>query len=332
MSGPANLAVIGYGFMGKTHAANILDNPAANLLSICSLEEDRTSVPKGVSFFSDYRKMLKEAPLDGVVIATPTPLHEEMALATVEAGKHLFIEKPLAGTLPSCDRIVKRANESGVQLYVGHVLHFWPSYFAARSQVLGNAVGDLKYIRAVRAGSFPAWASWFSKDEESGAVILDLNIHDIDYAMWLVNSPVEEVYCEAREIDAHGSQVWGIAFTTLTFQNGVTAYCEASWAGRERFPFTTRLEIAGTDGLLTISSPPIGALASYSDKDVLNSDPMVEDGYALELSHFIELIQGKVTEPAVTGSYSRDVVRTCLAARESARRHQPVKPEEVEVK
>ncbi|GAB4310522.1 MAG: Gfo/Idh/MocA family oxidoreductase [Promethearchaeota archaeon] len=319
------VGLVGLGFVGRVHLANLLADDRVQLV-VCSLSVDEKKVPAGIPFYDDFEAMLANETLDGVVIATPTPLHEPMAVEATRRGVHAFVEKPLALDLPGCDRIVDAARKTGAYLQVGHVLHFWPSYVEARRRVREGDLGRPRQLRAIRAGPFPGWAAWFADDAQSGSVILDLNIHDVDFAAWLFDEPVAEVYAEAREIEVHGRRVWGVAHTSLRFESGGLALCEASWAGAATMPFTTKLEVACEKGLLSFEPRP--CLSLYGAEEAKHLDPVQLDGYALELRHFVDLLTGKATEPAVTGEFSREVVRVCLAARKSAREHRVVRPRE----
>lgn len=324
------MGLIGFGFIGQTHASSIQTNPEGELVAVCASEGERDLVPDGVDFFPDYKTLLAQD-LDGIVIATPTPLHEEMAVAAAEQGKHVFLEKPMAPSLAACNKIVSTASKAGTRLFVGHVLHFWPSYTTARQRVLLGEIGTPKFLRAQRISSFPSWGAWYKQEAESGGVILDLNIHDIDYAMWLFEGVPVEVYCESRAIDVEGGRVPGICFTTLHFDGGAIAYCEASWAARNRYPFTTRCEIGGTGGFIQFESTGTQPVVACSDEDETRWDPYQRDGYWQEMDHFIHVLQTPEEEVAVSGEYSRDVIQACLAARMSARERRPVKITEVEV-
>jgi predicted dehydrogenase len=316
--------IIGYGFMGKTHAQNIRRHPDARITAIYTLPP-APPAEEGVSLYTeDWHHLIDDPNVDAVVIATPTPSHVEIAEYAAKKKKHLFIEKPMGRTVAECTRIMKAAKDAGVYLFIAHVLRFWPSYAAAvqASQSPATSIGNLKMIRARRLSGFPGWSQWFADEKLSGGCILDLSIHDIDFVVHIMKKKVKEVYCEARRLPELGIDNWGLSMTTIAFEDGTLAYCEASWAGAKTFPFTTDCEIIGSDGIIRFDSRAAPPINFYSDS-ARAENPLDVDGYYLELDAFIRGIQNK-TPPAVSGEMGRYAVAICEAAIESAKTHHPI--------
>jgi len=323
------IGILGYGFMGKTHANNLLKIPNVQVSAIYSAI-DEPNLPPNVTFHKDWKPLLDDANIDAVIIATPTFLHTEQAIYAVNKHKHIFIEKPMALNVEECDAILKAAKQNNIKVAVGHVLRFWPSYQAAKEAVQSRDthIGDLKMIRARRYSGAPNWAKWFADEKLSGGCILDLSIHDIDFATWCFSAKAIEVYCEARRLTEIGFDNWGISFTTIKYEENKIAHCEASWAGTKNFPFSTDCEIMGTNGIIRFDSAHPIPIKMYGEVAPEIQDPYDSDGYMKEMIDFITALQNN-TSPSVSGEDGRYAVAICCAAIKSAHEKRPILMAEV---
>ena len=185
----ANLKVgiIGFGFIGKIHLENLLKMPDIKVQSVFSTIDEREQIPKDISFYTDYKQMINQEDLDVALICTPTFTHEEIACSCAAKGLDIFLEKPMALTIESCDKILDSIKNNNVNLMVGHVLRFWPTYGSVKYYLEENdsILGEILSITGMRFQTFP-WSQWFADQTKSGGVILDLSIHDIDYAIWIM--------------------------------------------------------------------------------------------------------------------------------------------------
>jgi UDP-N-acetylglucosamine 3-dehydrogenase len=324
------IALMGFGFMGKIHAMNIKNHPGAELTAVfSSIEKDKAEVEKlGKTFYSDWRKLLETEQADAVVVATPTFTHEEIVLAAIERGMHVFLEKPMERSVAKCQTIIRAAKRNGIRLGMGHVLRFDNEYVAIKEQAASNAI-KAKMARCTRRGPPPSWASWFLDEEKSGTVILDLSIHDIDYICWLAGKAPVRVSAVASPIPSGGNQFFGISYVVLDFNPGdgiELGFAEASWGAVSSFPFSTSIEITGKNGLLACSIPGKHPIEMYSAAGRVAVNAYAHDPYYNEIDDFITSIaRGK--PPKVTGDDGLLAVRTCLAALESAKRYKTIKME-----
>jgi predicted dehydrogenase len=323
------VGLLGYGFIAKTHAPNIINNPKAQLHSIYSVPQDKEKIPAGVKFFEDWKTLIDDPEIQAVVIATPTFTHKEIALYAAKKGKHIFLEKPMARTVEDCQAIIDACDQAKVKLFLGHVLRFWPSYVQAMTMMKNKPkFGDLKYSRLRRISGKPGWASWFFDQTLSGGVMLDLAIHDLDFSIHAFGELPEKVYCEAQKINMEGKSVYALAFITLSFPNGKIGYCEASWLGTAKFPFTTETEFIGTNGIIQFQGSDMLPIHAYTNSESIVADPMVQDGYFSEMDAFFDCIRNN-TEPAVSGKVGKEAVAISIAAEISADRGEPVMMKEV---
>ena len=150
-----------------------------------SREADGLAKRYSVKVYPSLDAMLPD--VDVVDICSPTHLHHEMALKATVASKHIVCEKPLAAYTEQAQEIVNACRKAGVQLLVAHVVRFFPEYALAHAAVRQGQIGKPGVIRLHR-GSYrpkkPA-GNWFLDEDKSGGILMDLMIHDYDYACWI---------------------------------------------------------------------------------------------------------------------------------------------------
>ena len=323
------VGIIGAGFMGGTHAAAWAETPA-QIVGVVAETEDLAAglaAQYQTRVYPSLEAILPE--VDVVDICTPTHLHAEMALAAAAAGKHIICEKPLARTVAQGQAMIAACRRAGVRLLVAHVVRFFPEYALARALVADGQVGRPGVVRLARGSSRPQRpvADWFRDEAKSGGLLLDLMIHDFDYARWVAGE-VESVF--ARRISSQEPDApvdYGLAI--LRHRGGALSHVAGAWA----YPpteFRTGLEIAGDGGLIEFDSAataPIDLLLN-SDGDAgyvgLPSSPVRESPYATEIKEFYAgLTAGAPVR--VTAEDGLAAVQIALAAAESARSGQPVR-------
>ena len=221
------VGLVGAGFMGRFHAAGWARTPAtlaaifaADYNQMHALCESTGARPV------DSLDALLDA-VDVVDICTPTHLHHGMALKAAAAGKHIICEKPLARTPQQAAEMIAACRAAGVILLPAHVVRFFPQYALAKQTVDEGAVGRVAIVRLTRVSSGPAWAadSWFTDFDKSGGMMLDLMLHDFDYARWVAGE-VESVF--AKSVGAHKPgerQDYGLAILRHT-GGALRLFCE----------------------------------------------------------------------------------------------------------
>lgn len=330
--------VMGFGFMGKTHALNLVKHPNASLDAVFSLGDDRAAIEKmGASFHEDWHEMIERDDLDAIVIATPTYTHGDITLGALEQGKHVFLEKPMERTVEKSRKIMDASEKAGVQLAMGHVLRFDPRYIGLRQEAFAGSIGTVKMIRCTRRGAPPSWGIWFFDEVKSGTVILDLSIHDIDYIMWMAGSMPRKVTAMASMLDFGERRIQGISHVIMEFEprDQIDAnikielgFAEASWGASSTFPFSTLVEISGNRGLIESRVPGNHSLDIFSETGHQVESNYRDDAYSLEMDDFIRAVIGE-RPPKVTAREGFEAVQVCLAALESARTGSSITLEEI---
>ena len=217
-------AVIGVGSLGQHHArihAELSNAGKIELVGVCDADEAtarKVAGERNTEFFVDWRELLN-ANLDAVSIATPTETHAEIAVAFLERGTSVLVEKPMARTLAEADAMIAAAEKSGAKLMVGQLERFNPAIVALRPHVEKPL-----YFEIHRISPFPAR----SLDVD---VVLDVMIHDLDMVAWFVGAEIEQV--SAVGIPILTDKV-DAANVRLEFQNGAVANITASRVGTEK--------------------------------------------------------------------------------------------------
>jgi len=323
------IGIVGTGFMGQTHAAGWTATPAAIAGVTDTLPESaqRLANQYHTRVYPSFEALL--ADVDVVDLCTPTHLHHPQVLQAAAAGKHIICEKPLARTVAAAQEMIAACNRAGVKLFVAHVVRFFPEYAQAQAAVARGEIGQPAVIRLTRGAFRPKKPvdNWFTDFEKSGGMLLDLMIHDFDYARWLAGE-VETVF--AKNITSARPAVpvdHGLAI--LKHRNGAISHIEGSWA----YPpplFRTRLEVAGSDGWLEYSSDKNAAIGLHLHQQTaaapdvpLPGSPLNESPYTTEMKAFYAALAHGVAVP-ITAVDGLAALQIALAALESAQTGQPV--------
>jgi predicted dehydrogenase len=274
--------------------------------------------------------------VDIVDVCTPTFAHKEGVLAAARHGKPVACEKPLARTLADAYEMIAACERAGVPLFVAHVVRFFPQYALAKQALEAGEVGRPGVLRLLRAGVFPRAdpATWYNSFEKGGGVIMDLSIHDLDFARWCFGE-VNRVF--ARGLTFSGKSMCDHAQITLRFGSGALAHVEGSWASPPG-PFRTALELAGDKGLLEWDAADpaplhasVRAAADAAEKVPQSADSPLhpeDDPYYLELRHFLDTLEHGGSF-RVTPQDGLEALRLALAATESVRTGRPVVPKDI---
>ncbi len=193
MSKKLSVGVIGLGGIAQIVHLPILSRMEnVEVSAVCEINKnrlERVANKFGVQKrFTDYDAMLSEKDLDAIIIATPTNTHKQIALDSIEAGKHLLIEKPIAATLQEAREILERTKSGGVKVMVGMNLRFRPDTMLLKSVINNGEIGDPFYVRCGWIRQQSSQGDWFlKKDKSGGGVIIDLGISLLDLSLWLLD-------------------------------------------------------------------------------------------------------------------------------------------------
>jgi len=259
-----------------------------------------------------------------VDLASPTHTHYALARQALAAGRDVICEKPLARTDEQAAELVELARQTGRHLYPCHVVRYFPAYVRLRNAARDGLLGDLAVLRFYRSGAFPARSAWFADLDQSGGVVLDMMIHDLDIARWMAG---EVTQVRAAWTRHDGDQPAEAAHVLLTHASGAITQVSGLW-GASHLRFTTGYFAAGTGGTLEYDrAADRGFVAELArgparGEAVPETDP-AEDPYYLELADFVGAIRHG-TPTRVTAADGAVAVRIANAAMRSAQSGQPV--------
>ncbi len=260
------VGVVGLG-VGRHHAERYHASDKAELAALCDVDEDRLATYKAiypqVATYRNYGEMFAEGGLNAVSVALPNYLHAEVTMAALRAGLHVLCEKPMAVNADQAQEMLHVSQETGKKLMIHFNYRFSPSAQFLRRYVDEGHLGRIYYAqtRWLRARGIPKIGSWFGiKELSGGGPLVDLGVHRLDLAMWLMGYP-KVVSVSASTFDllgtrlANGAQakydVEDLATALIRLENGVALNLEVSWAGgtEKREDMLTR--ICGTGGAVT---------------------------------------------------------------------------------
>ena len=190
-------AVIGTGGRGTQDLRSVLE--LGKVVALCDTKADRLekaaqlAARDAPATATDYRRVLERKDVEAVVIATPPHLHAEMAIAALQAGKHVYCEKPVAITPASVQQVVKAAKASGKVFVSGQQLRSYKRLQAAVGKIRSGAIGDVLMVKAQRHSESDlshtgSSADWFFDVEKSGGYLIEMSVHNLDLCNWAVGA------------------------------------------------------------------------------------------------------------------------------------------------
>jgi predicted dehydrogenase len=313
---PIRIGVVGLGYWGPNLARNFAAIAGCELTWLCdaSLEARDGLSPSfpAARTTADLDDLLNDPELDAIALATPVPTHAELAIRVAEAGKHCFVEKPLATTAADAEAAVAAAARANTILMVGHLLEYHPAVDRLKELVAGGELGALYYVYGNRLN--------LGKLRADENALWSLGAHDVSVVLHLIGE-------EPAECSAHGESyvregVQDVVFCYLRFPSGIVAHLHLSWLDPHK---ERRLTVVGARRMATFDDMAVeGKLTVYDkgfDEDahtwgeyiarsgesfspqISNSEPL-----RIECEHFIECIRSGAT-PRSDGLSGLRVVR-----------------------
>jgi len=317
--------VIGLGWFGGKHAEVLSQIPNIELYALCTRTESRLEELArefGVKkTFTDYNEMLADPELEAVSITTMWDQHAAPTIAALEAGKHVFCEKPMASTREDCEKIVQAAKAAKGKFMVGHIVRFNPRYAMAKRMVAEGKVGRIVSMFARR--NIPAWVTEEIL-QKIGPIVGD-GVHDMDIMLWCSGLIPKKVY--ARTVNVRGKKYPDLGWSMFTMDNGAVAVLENVWflPDKTAMQIDERMEIIGTEGSVHVQEvAPSFAVCdqekwTYPDTTYWPTiHGRCSGALREELRYFADCIQMDVTPDIITPEESMATVIACLAAEESA--------------
>ncbi|MDR1570065.1 MAG: Gfo/Idh/MocA family oxidoreductase [Oscillospiraceae bacterium] len=333
-----NIAIVGAGVWGDTHAAIYKEHPQANPVAVCDKNVNRAkaiAAKYGIeAVYADVEKMLSAGGFDAVSIVTPDHLHADIAVACANAGKHMLIEKPIATTHTDVLRIVQASRRNGVRVMVDLHNRWSPPFAAARAAVENGELGTLRH-GYFRLNDIQWVATDMLSWSAQSSILWFLGSHSLDTLQWLFGDEVVRVYSVSSRgvLDAVNVPAPDTYLTTLEFRNGGVAQMENSWITPNGNLCINDIKcaITGDKGAIAIDASSHNLIQQYTQDKAFVPDILVRNqihgrvkGFAYEsIRSFIDCLVAD--KPFIVSM--EDAARATiaiLAILESAEKRQPV--------
>ena len=321
--------------MGVTHLRNLAGLSGVRVVAVADPNGEAAERGKVLASaeiaLTDIEKAISHPGVDAVVIVTPTETHARLIEIAVEAGKAVFSEKPIALDLAETSRVVRLAQEKGASVQIGFMRRFDPGYSTAKARIAAGELGKLETFRALSRDTYPPSLNFLLS---SGGLFLDMAVHDLDLARFLVGEVdevqawgsvlIDERFAQASDADT--------AVTLLRFKNGVLGVTETS--RRSNWGYDIRTEVAGSIGKVVIEAPQKTPLlfardfaSSYDHFE--NFPDRFDKAYRLQLESFFRDLQAG-RKPSPGPEDALETLRLAIAVTKSWREGRPVKVSEIQ--
>lgn len=331
------VGIIGAGRIGRVHIQGILTGvPGARIRGIAAphLTEEIQSLARAAgakTLTTDYRDLLRDPEIDAVLICSPTDTHAAISIEAMEAGKHVFCEKPVDLSLTKIQMVIDAARVSGVKYQVGFNRRFDHNFQALRKAIAAGKIGSVQVVKICSRDSEPPTAKFV---RSSGGLFLDMTVHDLDMVRFLSGSEVEEVYAagsvlidpaigEAGDVDT--------AAMVLKLRSGALALIDNS--RQAVYGYDQRAEVFGSKGCISIGNDtPSTAILSTAD-GITGERPLwfflerYLPAFQEEVRQFVEAVEHDLPVP-VGGEDALQATLLAMACTRSSQEGRPVRMDE----
>ncbi|GAG14069.1 unnamed protein product, partial [marine sediment metagenome] len=234
----------------------------------------------------------------------------------LQAGKHVLCEKPMALTLADCDRMIAAAEEAERTLMIAQCVRFWPQYEAIQQRVDDGRIGPVRFASLRRLASPPDYSSggWLMDASQSGGALLDLHVHDVDFAQHLLGLPAK---LTARGCRGPSGGIDHVV-ATYGYPDGRYAVLEGGWVYHSPWPFEMAITVVGETGTLDWSMQRGPEVCFYQGTNEVEKIAVSDEtGWTRELDYFIECLREERAPERCLPSSSRASIALALLERKS---------------
>lgn len=343
------IGIVGIGFMGMIHYYGIQRGRGAEVVAICTrdpkkLEGDWTGIqgnfgPRGgmedlsnIRKYSDIDELLTDEEIDLVDICLPTHLHKSVSIASLQAGKHTLVEKPISIDIDDANEIVELAEKTDKEFMVAHVLPFFAEYAYAKRLVENGEHGALLGAHFKRIISQPSWSRDIADIEKSGGPGIDLHIHDTHFIQLLCGVP-DAVFSQGKM--AGGNFVDYLTTQYIYNDKELTVSCSSGAISQKGRAFSHGFELFLEKATLlfdfsTLAGEPSTAVpltlitedGNVEQVDLGEVDPI--DAFTAEIQYAVDAIDWEEEPTALSGIGARDALLLCYKEAESVRTREVV--------
>ena len=324
--------VIGLGWFGEHHVDTLKQLPAVDVVAVCTRRENRLSEMAEkyniLKKYTNYHDLLADKDIDMVTIVTHVKDHLKPTIDALRAGKHVFLEKPMADSVEDCDKILAEVEKTDKSFMVGHVCRFDTAYALAKEEIEAGNIGKIISMHARR--NLAKWITESSLDKISA--LSGDGIHDIDLMFWYTGAKPKSVYAQTMNT-RHEFRYDDIGWALFRLNNDAFAVIENVWCLPDNVPFAidARMEVIGTKGTIYIDNSGSNYMVltekgvSYPQSTYWPTVNGLRRGYLKEeFDYFIKCITRGKKPTVITPQESRDAVYAMKMAEKSARENKVI--------
>ena len=286
-----NVAVIGCGLWGKNVVRNFYNLNALN--TVCDLDEENRKNLKeqypDVNIIADFKEVLNNPDIDAVAVVTPSHTHYKIVKQAIEAGKHVYVEKPISTVAAEAMSLAKIAEENNKILMVGHLLMYHPAVNRLKMLIAEGVLGEIRYVQSDRLN-----INYFKNDR---SVMWDLAPHDVSMTSYVLGKePVRVISAVGASSD--NNDIMDITHVTIEYEGGIIAHISDSWIHPQK---RVVLLVRGTKATAILDDTlQEGKLKVYDNKkgsqnDIEIFDYLEIEPLKLECQHFLNCIEHNKT-------------------------------------
>lgn len=331
------LAIIGAGVIGGRHAAAIVEGSSAKFVAIADPAPSGAAAAQDfdVPLYADVDAMFAKEQIDGVIVSTPTEVHFAPTMASLDAGAHVLVEKPIMPTLAEAEKVISRSSETGRHVLVGHHRRYYPQVHKAREIVQSDRLGQLVAVTGqwnVRKNDDYYSPDW-RKKKEAGPILTNL-IHEMDYLRYICGE-IESLSAEISNA-VMGVEKEDAAAMVLRFESGVIGTFVLSdqttspWSWEFAIGETPAFPKSGQNTIRFMGTKaaldfPNLALWHHGDEapdwnNVIQREDYPQaltNAYARQITHFCDVIRGDAA-PLISASDAKKSLAATLAVFDAA--------------
>lgn len=326
-----NVGIVGYGYWGPNLVRNFAETPGAAVAAVSDLDTTKLALVQrrfpGVKTTTDFRDLLNDSGVDAIAIATPVHTHFELALAALQAGKHVWLEKPMTETATQARQLIDEAQKRNLVLLVDHTFIYTGAVMKMKQLIESGDVGRVLYYDSVRVN-----LGLFQRDV---SVISDLAVHDFSILDHLLGE--HPVAVSANGTNHFPGTPENLAYVTLFYDSGTIAHTSVSWLSPVK---VRQILLGGSNKMITYDDLEPSEKIKVYDKGVsFTDDPekiqemrvgyrtgdmwapklVPTEALSVESAHFVDCIVNTKT-PITDGNLGRRVVEIIEACHKSMRR------------
>ena len=301
------IGIVGVGGMGSIHvnyyARLEKEGFPIKLVAMCDIRKERLdgsdikinistgtndSIGDGVGKYTSFDDMIAKEELDAIDVALPTYLHAEYSIKSMENGKHVFCEKPMAINADECQKMIDTSKRTDKELMIGQCLRFWPMYAEVKRAVEDGRYGKVLCAYFYRGGALPSWSwdNWMLTKEKSGGCVLDQHVHDVDFINYLFGMP--EYVSSSGKTLCPGSG-YDCVSTNYHYKDGMVINAQDDWTLSGAYGFGMCYRISFEKGFMVLNSD--GTTMFGTDDGSIDKPEMGDtDGYYNEMKYFYNAI------------------------------------------